>query len=116
VVLALAVGWELLARRPEPEIVAFIDQSAGVKQLLAERSSSDPRGGPNGLLDREVISPAAARALFGQLRAPQANIYDPDALFIYRPSIEREIPFKPHPKGRWLLRTNGLGLRRDTEV
>lgn len=114
--LALAVGWTFLARSEEPETVAFLDQGAGLRKVLAERAASQPADGGGEGLEREVIPPAQAEVLFAQLRSPQANIYDPQALFIYRPHLERQIPFKAHPKGRWILRTNGLGLRRDTEV
>lgn len=44
------------------------------------------------------------------------NRYDPATYYAYRPNMNHRIRFQEHPKKRWFLRTNGLGMRRDEEV
>jgi hypothetical protein len=44
------------------------------------------------------------------------NRYDPVTYFAYAPNLNKWVNFREHPKGRWRVRTNSLGMRRDEDV
>lgn len=62
-----------------------------------------------------VDEPTANRIFGGKLKA-RNTVYDPFQYYARRPGLKRRVEWKEHDQGFWHLTTNGLGLRRDTEL
>ncbi len=80
---------------------------AELSRRVRESDTTDPLG-------RITIERELASEIYG-LDHPY-NRYDPQAIWTHKPNLDARRPFKEHPKGAWTMRTNSLGMRRDTEV
>lgn len=80
---------------------------AELSRRVRESDTTDPLG-------RITIGRELANEIYG-LDHPY-NRYDPQAIWTHEPNLNARRPFKEHPKGAWTMRTNSLGMRRDTEV
>ena len=87
-------------RAPRPAI-------AELSRRVRESDTTDPLG-------RITIERDLASEIYG-LDHPY-NRYDPQAIWTHEPDLNARRSFKEHPKGAWTMRTNSLGMRRDTEV
>ena len=70
---------------------------------------------PQTTLQRFELTEEQTRLLLPQLRH-EWNRFDPLMYFGYEPGLDQYIAFDEHPAGGYRVRTNSLGMRRDTEV
>ncbi len=106
--LALLVGRDadlLVARVEAHGIEGVFDER---DRLLAER----PKLGDDDPLGRFPVPEAWARELFPPLTRDYFE-FDPHCYYTKGFGLALFVRFAEHPKGRWIVRTNSLGLRED---
>jgi hypothetical protein len=104
------LGWRSWERRSAGEQLSFYRPPktalAGLIQRAKDGEQADELG-------RIPIGEELARELFG-LDHPY-NRYDPNAYYTHEPDLDAERSFEEHPEGGWRMRTNSVGMRRDSE-
>lgn len=110
--VALAwVGWGALGR---VRAAAPADEVAARNELAKELRLHAEGGTEETEATSWVLSEQVAHRLFRVLTvSSRSNVYDPDVWFTYRPGFTFEMPFPEHPRGRFTVRANELGLRED---
>ena len=118
--LAAALAAVLWPRGGGPPTLDKDHERAEVQAVLSERlreppaapgeelDPADPRARPH------HVPREAAKRLF--LRYSRGQEYDPWSIWRHRPDLEHEFEWPEHPRGSWVYRTNGIGLREDQEV
>ena len=104
------LGWWAWSHSPENELLFFFRPS---KTAIAELTQRARDGEYTDDLGRIPIGEEQAREIFG-LDHPY-NRYDPHAYFTHEPDLDALRSFKEHPLGGWRMRTNSVGMRRDSE-
>ena len=104
------LGWWSMRQPREGEQLSFYRPS---KSALAELTQRARDGEVADELGRLPIEEEMARELFG-LDHPY-NRYDPHAYYTHELNLDALRPFKEHPEGGWKMRTNSVGMRRDSE-
>ena len=104
------LGWWSWKRPSEGEQRSFYKPS---KIALMELTQLAREGEFADELGRIPIDEEMARELFG-LDHPY-NRYDPNAYYTHELNLDALRPFKEHPEGGWTMRTNSVGMRRDSE-
>jgi len=121
--LALSIGMLLAAagaagflylREPPPSVRVVDDGWLG--DLLDRRSvrAGSPAAADE-LLVRNEEDRAALFRIFGE-QLQEGYVYDPLLSFRRASHMSSWHELAEHPKGGWLLRTNGLGMRNDAEL
>ena len=104
------LGWLAWSRQPQNDQLVFYRPSrpaiAALTQRVRDGESADDLG-------RIPIELELARLIFG-LDHPY-NRYDPQAYYTHEPDLNARCSFKEHPDRAWTMRTNSLGMRRDSE-
>ncbi|MBI5432125.1 MAG: hypothetical protein HZA52_04765 [Planctomycetes bacterium] len=92
------------------------DKNAELAALLAERDRALSEASELGSLLswRLALPERIAKTLFPMRHATQT--YDEYCFYRYKPGIEYANEWPEHPKGRWYVRTNSLGLREDSDT
>ena len=83
------------------------------RPALEARNGDQPPVFPPSQFVRWPVGPDVVARYFeidGEL-----TVYDPYSYFRHRGNLDVERPWEEHPDGRWMLRTNSLGMRRDSE-
>jgi len=112
--LALAAGWYLLARRPDPtETTVIVDDTAEVERFLSERASNAEVTGQGPLTGE--ISEEDAWTVFGGIKSTEMR-YDPETYYQHVADLRARRPFPEHPHGGWMMRTNAQGFREDEDL
>jgi hypothetical protein len=104
------LGWKSLGRPPEGEKLSFYRPPASALAELIQRARDGEFADE---LGRLPIEEELARELFG-LDHPY-NRYDSHAYYTHETDLDALRTFKEHPKGAWRMRTNSVGMRRDSE-
>lgn len=104
------LGWRSGEQDSEDKELSFYRPPQTALAELIQRAKD---GEPADDLGRLPIDEELARELFG-LDHPY-NRYDPDAYYTHEPDLDAERAFKEHPEGAWRMRTNSVGMRRDSE-
>ncbi|MFT5154323.1 MAG: hypothetical protein ACI841_004330, partial [Planctomycetota bacterium] len=69
---------------------------------------------PDSTLVRVTMNEKLAKLVFPQLQH-SSNQWDPLSYFGYPPNFDQVVEFSAHPDGRYRVKTNSLGMRRDSE-
>jgi len=98
---------------PDADVLRlFADQNPGERVALSGLALPGVAGSEPPLR-RFALSAYVAAGIFP---IGGVNRYDPVTYFAYMPGLKQRVNFREHPKGRWRMRTNSLGMRRDSEV
>ena len=100
-------GWRRIFE--EEHLLLFTPSRAAIAELT-QRVRDGESAGP---LGRIPIEPELARQIFA-LDHPY-NRYDSQAYWTHEPDLDARRRFDEHPDGAWTMRTNSLGMRRDTD-
>ncbi len=104
------LGWWAWTQQPQDDQLVFYRPSKAAIEELTQRVRDGEFADD---LGRIPIEPELARLIFG-LDHPY-NCYDPQAYFTHEPNLNARRSFKEHPDRGWTMRTNSLGMRRDSE-
>lgn len=117
---ALALAIVLWRARPEAATVQLIDNRDAVSDLLTRRRlAGSPASNPTlqGELYREQMPEEDAYVLYSVLsKGGDRTVFDPQTYYWEAPNFRMPRPFAEHAKGRYVLRTNQLGLRKSVDV
>lgn len=126
-VLGVVVGG-LLYRRLAPdaareESLELAPASDRLVDALRENAEKTPasrewiRAFPDSTLKRFRIDEELATVVWpGNMRRNGDYQYDPFCYFARKPLVVRPVPWPEHPNRRFKIRSNALGLRRDSEL
>jgi hypothetical protein len=101
--------------------VVFVDTTASIERILAERAEIAMAEGWSLPVDgRVVLDPMpeeVAKKFFGSVGdVGSRKVYDRDSYYFARPDMRGRQTMAEHPEGFFPVITNSLGLREDTEV
>jgi hypothetical protein len=118
IVLGIAYFVHSRLVRDRGEVLELVDTRDRLEVLLDERATRPALGTERYLGDpalrREIMDLATAQLFF-----PPAGVnrpYFPDMLCANRPSFQRWLEFREHPRGGFTVKTNSLGMMNDAEV
>ncbi|MCC6408628.1 MAG: SGNH/GDSL hydrolase family protein [Planctomycetes bacterium] len=115
--LAAAIGSLLWTRmKPGPAPVELRDSTPIDAEKLAARRGelADPALAFAPDRRRLALSPEIALEI-SPLNVPEQE-YDPQCYLRHKANLNNTVPWPEHPKKRWHMRTNSLGLREDREL
>ncbi|MCK6447662.1 MAG: GDSL-type esterase/lipase family protein [Planctomycetes bacterium] len=110
-------GWRAWQRSAADVAPIELRESAPVsaEKLSARRAAlADPTRAWTRTTRRFELTAEDAREI-SPLDAPNQQ-YDPICFLKHDPNLDLNVDWPEHPKGRWNLRTNSLGLREDREL
>lgn len=111
------IGVRELGRKGRDEPLGLARPSAGLRKRLREGYDPAELRWLPGSLPRFEITEAMARELWPRKYTEKGpDHYDPYTYWMAKPNLESERTLPEHPHGKWFLRTNGIGLRRDGEI
>lgn len=110
-------GWRLLSRSAAdvPPIELRDSEPVSLEKLSARRAALvDPARGLTRTTRRLELAVEDATEI-SPLDEPNQQ-YDPLCFLKHEPNLDVIVAWPEHPKGKWNLRTNSLGLREDREL
>jgi lysophospholipase L1-like esterase len=122
VVIAVGAIWTAIVWRSEPPVTVVIDTTEEVWALLdrraaepwPERPAAHQRPGPAPLL-REPLDMATARLFFPRPRR-SGDLHLTELFYDSLANIEGRRRHLDYPGGKFVVRTNNLGMREDDDV
>ena len=117
--LAACAGWAVLHfARGEPETLELVPSSEAVQELMRGSGEREwVRLFPDSELRRFRMTREVAETLWPRrFEWKKRFVFDPATYFWRRPNSSAEITWPEHPDGRYTVRANGIGLRRDSEL
>ncbi|HVS10556.1 MAG TPA: hypothetical protein VMS76_11845 [Planctomycetota bacterium] len=116
---AARLAWPLL----RPERGAPRPDHEAISKLLKERSASTPAPSNAPARTGRALRPEDRRWYLSREEArkifpinARGQRYDPWCFYSHIPNLDHEVEWPEHPRGKWIYRTNSIGLREDAEV